>query len=167
MGQAATTAVWQTDSGIDERTIPVGSVSESDQEPLQTPDDRARIPARQVASPERTQIEQQRAKPSAFIGSWAAEAASCGVRSNKSSDLLTLVDERGARAGESSCTFKTRKQIAATEWEMGAACTDRTNRWSSNVRLTVSGNRLKWSSQRGSQTYVRCGNPNFAQLVNP
>jgi hypothetical protein len=29
--------------------------------------------------------------------------------------------------------------------------------WTANVRLVVEGERLRWTSQRGSQSYVRCG----------
>ena len=39
---------------------------------------------------------------------------------------------------------------------MVAACSRGRARWTSNVRLSVSGDRLQWSSGRGTQNYVRC-----------
>jgi hypothetical protein len=40
---------------------------------------------------------------------------------------------------------------------MGAECSDRGRHWSSQVRLVVDGDRLTWSSGRGTAAYIRCG----------
>lgn len=93
---------------------------------------------------------------SGFVGRWAADARACEARPEAGSDLRTTIDERGARAGESSCSFKQKKQIASAEWEMKALCTDTSERWESTVRLSLSKNKLKWSGQRGTQVYVKC-----------
>jgi hypothetical protein len=66
-----------------------------------------------------------------------------------------VIDDEGAFAGETSCAFKSRKQVAGA-WEIVAACANPRNRWTAHIRLAVAGYRLTWSSQRGSQTYVRC-----------
>ncbi|WP_291853739.1 hypothetical protein [Bradyrhizobium sp.] len=52
--------------------------------------------------------------------------------------------------------FRDRKQTGSAAWEIKAACADGTTRWESTARLAISGNKLKWSGKRGSETYVRC-----------
>jgi hypothetical protein len=41
-------------------------------------------------------------------------------------------------------------------WRLRARCDDKTERWNANVRFTLSGNKLTWSSERGTTIYVRC-----------
>jgi hypothetical protein len=92
-----------------------------------------------------------------FVGLWAADARACEFRPGTGSDLRTVIGERGARAGGNSCAFKEKKQIGNAEWEMKAACADGSARWESTVRLSLSKNTLKWSGQRGTQIYTKCG----------
>ena len=66
-----------------------------------------------------------------------------------------VINDEGAFAGDTSCAFKSRKQVAGA-WQLVAACANARRRWTSHIRLAVTGNRLIWSSQRGLQTYVRC-----------
>jgi hypothetical protein len=50
---------------------------------------------------------------------------------------------------------------------MVATCSDQRSRWTANVRLEIRGDRLTWSSERGSQTYVRCRQGQlYAQVAN-
>lgn len=93
---------------------------------------------------------------SGFVGSWAADARACAAHPGTGSDILTVIGERGARAGPNSCAFKEKKKIGNSEWEMKAVCADGSARWESTVRLSLSKNKLKWSGQRGTQTYVKC-----------
>jgi hypothetical protein len=90
-----------------------------------------------------------------FVGIWGADASACSARFNRKGLLPAVIDDEGAFAGETSCAFKSRKQVAGA-WQVVAACANPRSRWTANVRLAVVGNRLTWSSQRGSQTYVRC-----------
>ena len=90
-----------------------------------------------------------------FVGIWGADASACSTRLNRKGLLPAVIDGEGAFAGETSCAFKSRKQVAGA-WELVAACASPRNRWTAHIRLAVAGNRLTWSSQRGSQTYVRC-----------
>ena len=92
-----------------------------------------------------------------FVGLWAADARACEFRPGTGSDLRTVIGERGARAGSNSCAFKEKKQIGNAEWEMKASCADGSARWESTVRLSLSKNKLKWSGQRGTQIYIKCG----------
>lgn len=106
--------------------------------------------------PKETARPHQQHLKSGFVGSWAADARACGSRPGTSSDLRTIIGERGARAGANSCSFKQKKQIANAEWEVKALCEDGSERWESTVRLSLSKNKLKWSGQRGTQVYVKC-----------
>jgi Putative peptidoglycan binding domain len=91
----------------------------------------------------------------AFVGMWGPDASACSVRLNRKGLLPAVINDDGAFAGETSCGFKSRKQVAGA-WQLVAACADGRNRWTAHIRLAVNGNRLTWTSQRGSQTYVRC-----------
>ena len=94
---------------------------------------------------------------SSFVGLWAADARACEFRPGTGTDPRTVIGERGARAGSNTCAFKEKKQIGNAEWEMKAACADGSARWDSTVRLSLSKNKLKWSGQRGTQIYIKCG----------
>src|SRR5215218_10211815 len=59
------------------------------------------------------------------------------------------------RAGETFCRFK-KKQETQSGWNLVANCSNGGERWVANVRLKIQGERLTWSSERGSQAYVRC-----------
>jgi hypothetical protein len=90
-----------------------------------------------------------------FVGIWGADASACSVRLNRKGFLPAVINDEGAFAGDTSCAFKSRKQVAGA-WQLVAACANARRRWTSHIRLAVTGNRLIWSSQRGLQTYVRC-----------
>jgi len=90
-----------------------------------------------------------------FVGIWGADASACSVRLNRKGFLRAVINHEGAFAGDTSCAFKSRKQVAGA-WQLVAACANARRRWTSHIRLAVMGNRLIWSSQRGLQTYVRC-----------
>jgi hypothetical protein len=94
----------------------------------------------------------RRAGPPAIVGVWAPETGSCSAREGV---LRTIIDERGARAGETSCVFKERRGTESDR-RMLANCTNGHERWTSNVRLIVKGDRLVWTSKRGTQAYTRC-----------
>jgi hypothetical protein len=92
-----------------------------------------------------------------FVGRWAADARACDIRAGAGIDLRTVIGERGARAGRNTCSFKEKKRIGNAEWEMKALCADGSSRWESTVRLSLSKDKLKWSGQRGTQIYTKCG----------
>ena len=87
-------------------------------------------------------------------GKWAGHTSACSPRS-KSSYLPLALTERGAKAGDASCTFgKVAKN--GSRWTVGATCRAGDERWIATVHLAVAGNMLTWSSARGAQTYLRC-----------
>lgn len=102
------------------------------------------------------QHDLQRAAPLGIVGIWAPETTgSCAARNAREGALPAIISEHGARAGETSCVFKNKRRIKS-DWRILANCTNGHDRWSSNVRLAVKGNRLIWTSERGTQSYIRC-----------
>jgi hypothetical protein len=99
--------------------------------------------------------DSRRAAPPAIVGVWAPETGSCSGRNAQGGVVRAVINERGARAGETSCVFKERRWTER-DWRMLANCTNGHERWTSNVRLIVKGDRLVWTSKRGTQTYTRC-----------
>lgn len=90
-----------------------------------------------------------------LAGKWAAHRSACTDRGKKSAFLPLTLDERGARAGGATCSFRRTAQTGSG-WSVAATCTDETETWNANVRLVLAGRKLTWSSERGSQTYSRC-----------
>jgi hypothetical protein len=91
----------------------------------------------------------------AIVGVWVPEPGSCPARDSHEGLLKALISTRGAHAGGTSCTFTKREQSDG-EWRMLARCSNGHERWTTSIRLTVQGNRLIWTSKRGTQAYVRC-----------
>jgi uncharacterized membrane protein len=137
-------SVASTDATGDEQLrAEAAGEGEHPKEPPQQPMPEATAP---VASVEAT--------PPTFVGTWAANASACASRPTRL--LLAVINNAGARAGETFCAFKKKAQDGAG-WNVIATCSNPRERWTANVRLAVEGDRLRWSSQRGSQSYVRCG----------
>jgi hypothetical protein len=67
---------------------------------------------------------------------------------------MILGDDR-ARAGAASCTFLKKTQ-AGNGWSIVAKCSDGGSSWTAHIRLVLAGKRLSWTSERGTQTYLRC-----------
>ena len=65
-------------------------------------------------------------------------------------------DQRGGRLGGRSLVPLPALKQAGNTALITSTCTDGRQRWTANIRLAVDGDRLVWSSERGSQTYVRC-----------
>lgn len=97
----------------------------------------------------------QRAAPLGIAGVWAPDAGSCSARNAREGFLQAIISEHGARAGKTSCVFKNQRRMQS-DWRLLANCTNGRERWSSNVRLVVKGDRLIWTSERGTQAYLRC-----------
>jgi hypothetical protein len=90
-----------------------------------------------------------------FAGVWGANERACSPQLKRDGLIPALINAQGAWAGETTCSFKTSKRVG-NEWTFAAVCSDTRRRWKTNVRMSVAGNRLTWTSRRGSQTYVRC-----------
>ncbi|MHB2209932.1 peptidase inhibitor family I36 protein [Methylobacterium sp. CM6257] len=90
-----------------------------------------------------------------YVGVWGPTPAACGAPSRRRGYIPAIITADRARAGRTICTFHDTHRVGNT-WVTSAECTDRGRRWSSQVRLTVEGDHLTWSSNRGSATYLRC-----------
>lgn len=88
-------------------------------------------------------------------GLWAVDSTAC-ARGFIENDLHTVIDTAGASAGDTSCRFRNISQTSAGNWAIAGKCSDTRSRWKSDIRLTLSGQKLRWSSQKGTQIYVRC-----------
>ena len=95
------------------------------------------------------------AASAAYAGVWAPDAASCSPRQNRKGLLPAVINPEGAWAGETTCVFESGHQTGST-WRFSASCSNARRKWKADVKLTVTGDRLVWASQRGSQAYVRC-----------
>lgn len=91
-----------------------------------------------------------------FVGTWGPTPAACGERARRNGYLPAVITLNGAKAGGTNCTFRDTARDGAS-WVMAASCGDKARRWSSQVRLQVNGDRLTWSSGKGTSSYVRCG----------
>ena len=83
------------------------------------------------------------------------EPGSCSSDNRQDGLLPTVISAHGARAGGTSCVFKQQKQTA-NDWRIVATCSNQQETWTANVQLAVKGNRLTWTSKRGTQAYTRC-----------
>jgi hypothetical protein len=93
-------------------------------------------------------------RKTSFVGVWGGDSTACSSQ-NKRRLIPTIIDQEGARAGETVCKFEKMKEVA-DGWKMVASCSNPRERWTSNVQLKLRDDRLTWTSKRGSQSYVRC-----------
>ena len=84
-----------------------------------------------------------------FIGGWGVDVAECR-------DSPITITARRAEGFGASCEFQSSQRESSNAWRLRAECASKTERWNANIRLTVATNKLTWSSERGTTTYVRC-----------
>jgi len=114
-------------------------------------------PATVTPEPQDPQVFRERqSKPEWIAGVWGPQPGACSKRNAKTSDLLPMhVTADTARAGETVCAFRNKRRVGK-EWIATAVCSAPSLQWTSKVRLAVSGNKLRWSSEQGVENYVRC-----------
>ena len=88
-----------------------------------------------------------------FIGRWASNAADCQMR--QTSGVSLRIGLRGSEGYGGACSFGPVRR-GGGGWHVKAACSADGIIWNANVSLRVAGDRLIWSSERGTTTYVRC-----------
>jgi len=91
---------------------------------------------------------------STFMGGWAPSIDECQHLRGRSAPLV--IRPRGAETDGGKCSFRSVKQEAATTWRVQAACSAEGQSWNANISLKLTGSNLNWSSERGTETYVRC-----------
>jgi hypothetical protein len=84
-----------------------------------------------------------------FIGGWAVDPAQC-----RESPLK--ITARRAEASGAACDFRSTQREGLNVWRLRARCASNGERWTANIRFTLSGSKLIWSSERGTTSYVRC-----------
>ena len=95
------------------------------------------------------------AKDMVVAGVWAPDPSACVSAQNRKRLIPAVITADGASAGDTFCAFKRKKQTESG-LDVVANCSNAKQRWTARVRLTVNGNRLVWSSERGTQAYMRC-----------
>jgi hypothetical protein len=91
-----------------------------------------------------------------IVGVWAPDSGACLARDFRDGVLLTVINTDWAAAGDTFCMF-TKEEQTEKGWRVVAKCSNPRERWTSNVRLTVSENRLTWASKtRHPSLYSMC-----------
>jgi hypothetical protein len=89
-----------------------------------------------------------------FVGGWGVSVDNCRQAQDNRSPLR--IDTRRAEAFNTTCHFNSTQRESVNEWRIRASCADEHARWDANIRLTLAGSRLTWTSERGTATYLRC-----------
>jgi peptidoglycan hydrolase-like protein with peptidoglycan-binding domain len=92
--------------------------------------------------------------PGSFVGGWAINLDHCRQAQDSGSPLR--INNRRAEAFNTTCQFNSTQRESVNEWRIRASCTDEHAQWNANIRLTLAGSRLTWTSERGTATYLRC-----------
>src|SRR6266851_10056856 len=91
---------------------------------------------------------------SIFIGRWGVDTDQC-QRVQNGSAPITINSHRAETVG-GACDFRSVKREATNSWRIQALCSADGNSWTANISLKLIGSKLSWSSERGTETYVRC-----------
>jgi hypothetical protein len=94
------------------------------------------------------------ARPERFTGTWVREPADCQNRAGH--DERIRIDSRAAELDGVRCEFRSVRQEAVGLWRVRALCTAPRDAWTANISLKMIGDNLRWSSERGTETYLRC-----------
>ena len=89
-----------------------------------------------------------------FVGAWGINADQCRQTPDNRSPLT--ISTNRADAFSTTCQFNSTQREGANEWRIRATCANEHDRWNANIRLTLAGSRLTWTSERGTATYLRC-----------
>ena len=89
-----------------------------------------------------------------FVGGWGLDTNQC-KQSNLGKAPLTITARR-AEAFGGVCEFSSVQPDSPNTWNINATCIHDGERWRAAIRLSVAGNTLTWSSERGTTRYVRC-----------
>lgn len=87
-----------------------------------------------------------------FVGGWATDIGRC--RADKKAPLV--ISSRAAKTASGECDFGSVAREAANRWRVAAICTADGRFWRANIALKLDEPHLTWSSERGTETYVRC-----------
>ena len=91
-----------------------------------------------------------------FGGTWATTVSACPGSGGNSDGLPLTVTRNRAEAGGAGCDFQAVKS-EGDRWLVKAQCKSENRSWNANITLARLGDQFKWSSERGTTTYFRCG----------
>jgi hypothetical protein len=94
-----------------------------------------------------------RAAPT-FVGGWSDDISRC--RAEPKTPLV--ISPHAAKTENAECDFGFVARVAANRWRVAAICTSEGQFWRANIVLKLVEPNLTWSSERGTQTYIRCKN---------
>jgi hypothetical protein len=89
---------------------------------------------------------------STFVGGWTDDIGRC--RTGRKAPLV--ISSRAAKTANGECAFGFVAREAANRWRVTAICAAGENFWRANIALKLMEPNLTWSSERGTETYVRC-----------
>jgi hypothetical protein len=92
-----------------------------------------------------------------FVGGWADEISECQKGQDQGAPLV--ISSQAAKTAGGECMFRSVTREAASRWHIVAQCASEGDSWNANIDLTLAGPNLTWSSERGTETYVRCLRP--------
>jgi hypothetical protein len=99
-----------------------------------------------------TELPGVRAEPS-FVGRWADDLSRC--RTSRKAPIM--ISTHAARTDRGECDFGFVVREAENRWRVTAICAAEGNFWRAHIALKLMEPNLTWSSERGTETYVRCG----------
>jgi hypothetical protein len=98
---------------------------------------------------------------SELLGTWYPDREACG--SKAPSDFLPMsLTQKHAVAGEAQCRFTSSRRTGRST-AVVAECSDGRAQWTANVTLSLADGELTWSSEKGTQSYMRCDEPKIAR----
>jgi Putative peptidoglycan binding domain len=87
-----------------------------------------------------------------FQGAWAQRAGDCEIEGG---GATVKISQKGATAKATNCDFR-HVQQEAKGWHVQGLCYGNGKKWGADIHLSLVGNALVWSSERGTVTYYRC-----------
>jgi len=87
-----------------------------------------------------------------FVGVWS-ESPGCIMKTSDETPII--INTQAARSGGGECDF-TNISGDTSPWRIRARCTVGDKSWIANIRMTVKGRQLVWSSEKGTTVYSRC-----------
>ncbi|SRR6266487_222774 len=89
-----------------------------------------------------------------FLGRWAVDFAQC--RQLQDGTAPININAHRAETIGGACNFRSVKREGTNSWRIHALCSADGNSWNANIVLKLIGSKLHWSSERGTEMYVRC-----------
>ena len=88
-----------------------------------------------------------------YTGEWAPDASQC--QNTETGRAPISITPRRAEAFGTACEFNS-VQRESSAWRIRSRCTDEDKTWIANIRLLRAANKLIWSSENGTTTYIQC-----------